>query len=353
MIRHIYWDDGSLYILDQRELPLKTRFLRCRDADAVAAAIRGMALRGAPLIGVAAAYGYALAARHLRTATPGNGSAGGWRKELSRAERALLESRPTAVNLRYAVERMKEKGRQLLASGVTAGVLAQSLKHEADTVFEEDLAANRRMAELGASLLPPRANVITYCNTGALATSGIGTALGVIRHAWRRGRIAHVYPCETRPYLQGSRLTLWELMQEKIPATLLTDNMAAHLMSTERIDAVLVGADRIAANADTANKIGTYGLAILARHHGIPFYVVAPSTTVDLRIPNGRAIPIEERSVREVTHLRGRALAPAGAKARHPAFDVTPHALISAIVTERGVIRPPGREGLRRALGSR
>ncbi|MEI8192055.1 MAG: S-methyl-5-thioribose-1-phosphate isomerase, partial [candidate division NC10 bacterium] len=240
------------------------------------------------------------------------------------------------------------KAQALMRSGVQD--LRLPLLAEAHAIFREDLDANRRMARAGAALLRPGSTVMTHCNAGALATSGIGTALGVVRWAHRQGKISRVYACETRPYLQGSRLTLWELMSEGIPATLITDNMAAHIMATERIDAVIVGADRIAANADTANKIGTYGLAILARHHGVPFYVVAPSTTVDLSMRDGSRIPIEERSPREVTEIFGKSIAPIGAKARHPAFDVTPHELVSAIVTEKGVVKPASGARLKAAL---
>jgi len=291
-----------------------------------------MLLRGAPLIGVAAAYGYAFAAREGL--------------DLDRAAKTLLASRPTAVNLAWAVRRMQERTRALRGTGDPRGPLLR----EAHAVFEEDLDANRRMADFGARLLKRGSTVMTHCNAGALATAGIGTALGVIRRAYRLGKVRRAFACETRPYLQGSRLTLWELMTEGIPSTLITDNMAAHIMATEKVDAVLVGADRIAANADAANKIGTYGLAILARHHGIPFYVVAPSTTVDLSLSDGSRIPIEERSVREVVEVHGKSIAPKGAVARHPGFDVTPHALITAIVTEKGVVKPASGANLKRVL---
>ncbi|MBI5245324.1 MAG: S-methyl-5-thioribose-1-phosphate isomerase [Elusimicrobia bacterium] len=330
-IRPVYWKNGALYALDQRLLPHRLIYRRLASAAAVAAAIRDMLLRGAPLIGVAAAYGCALAAK-------GGGPAPSLRRRLREAGRRLLDSRPTAVNLAHAVRRMERKAEELLGPGRKD--LFEALVQEAHAVFAEDLDSNRRMAEAGARLLKPGSSLMTHCNAGALATSGIGTALGVVRWAYRLGKIRQAYVCETRPYLQGSRLTLWELMKEGIPATLITDNMAAHIMATERVDAVLVGADRIAANADAANKIGTYGLAISARHHGVPFYVVAPSTTVDFSLPDGARIPIEERSVREVVEVFGRSIAPRGARARHPAFDVTPHRLITAIVTEKGVVKP-------------
>jgi len=340
-IRPIYWKDDSLFVLDQRELPHKQSYLRCRDASAVAKAIKDMALRGAPLIGGAAAYGYALGAKPLKKSTRP-----AWQGLLASAGRELRQARPTAVNLMHAIDRMAAKAeawllRQVKGQNVQDSVeLFRLLKAEADQIFQEDATANRRMADFGAKLLPANATVITHCNTGALATCGIGTAFGVIRRAHELGKIRHVYACETRPYLQGSRLTLWELMHNRIPATLITDNMAAHVMATEKIAAVLVGADRIAANGDAANKIGTYGLAILARHHNIPFYVVAPFTTVDPNTAAGKDIPIEERSSDEVVKVGGTLIAPKGARARHPAFDVTPSELITAIVTDRGVAKP-------------
>ncbi|MFA6093199.1 MAG: S-methyl-5-thioribose-1-phosphate isomerase [Elusimicrobiota bacterium] len=336
-IRPACWKDGALYALDQRLLPHRREYRRLATPSAVAAATRDMLLRGAPLIGVAAAYGCALAAR------------GGKRlAHIEKEGRLLLAARPTAVNLAYAVDRMMKKARALVQDGekdLYAGLLA-----EAHAVFAEDLEANRKMAEYGARLLKPGSTVMTHCNAGALATSGIGTALGVIGQAFLMGRVRRAYACETRPYLQGSRLTLWELMSAGIPSELITDNMAAHIMATQRVDAVIVGADRIAANADAANKIGTYGLAVLARYHGIPFYVVAPSTTMDLSIAHGRDIPIEERSAKEVVEIHGRSIAPKGARARHPAFDVTPHALITAIVTEKGVVKPATGKNLAKIL---
>ncbi len=289
-----------------------------------------MALRGAPLIGVSAAYGMALAARRGPAA-------------LVKAGRLLRHARPTAVNLMHAVDEM------LQVSG--AKNPAQAVRRAAEAFHRQDLAANQQLAIRGASLLKKGSRIMTHCNAGYLATSGIGTAVGVIRYAHQQGKVAHVYPCETRPYLQGSRLTLWELMQSGVPATLITDNMAAHVMKTGGIDAVIVGADRIAANGDVCNKIGTYGLAILARYHKIPFYVVAPTTTVDLATPDGSRIPIEERSSREVLEIFGHPIAPKGAQAHHFAFDVTPHKLVSAIVTERGIKR--ARQSLMTLMGKK
>lgn len=322
-VKPIIWKRDRLLVLDQLELPRRKVYLACRDSDSVAKAIRNMALRGAPLIGCAAAYGLALAARS------------GSLHAVEKAAATLLKSRPTAVNLAHAVAALMATARKTPAKNLSA-----ALEAAANRYFEEDLASGSRMGALGASLLKRGSRVITYCNTGALATSGVGTALGVIRQGFRTGRVSHVFPCETRPYLQGSRLTLWELMQEKIPATLITDNMAAHLMNTRTIDAVLVGSDRIAANADVCNKIGTYGLAILARHHRVPFYVVAPTSTVDFGASDGSRIPIENRSAREVVEIRGIPLAPKGARAFHFAFDVTPHQLVTAIVTEKGIVKP-------------
>jgi len=335
-IRHVLWRGDRLDVLDQRLLPRRVKYVSCRTARDVAKATTDMVLRGAPLIGCAAAYGLALAARRGRL------------KDVLAAEPVLRRARPTAVNLMHALDHMVGVAR----SGPEA-TLASRMAAAAVQYYEDDLSYNARMAELGAALLKEGSNVITHCNAGALATAGIGTAVGMIRAGWLSGKIAHVYPCETRPYLQGSRLTLWELMQAGIPATLITDNMAAHLMKTHKIDAVIVGSDRIAANADVCNKIGTYGLAILAKHHGIPFYVVAPSTTVDMNTASGDLIPIEERSIAEVVEVFGTPIAPKGAKARHFAFDVTPHELVTAIVTERGVVSPADGETLKKVISQR
>jgi len=332
-VSHIAWKGDRLRVLDQRLLPRRVVYVDCRTAAEVAKATKDMVLRGAPLIGCAAAFGMALAARS------------GDKRDLAQAAAVLKKARPTAVNLACAVDRMLG-----VARTCENGDLSKKIARAAYEFYEEDIKANQVMAKLGAALLKKNSSVITHCNAGALATAGLGTAVGVIRYAYHIGKVAHVYPCETRPYLQGSRLTLWELMQAKIPSTLITDNMAAHLMKTQRISAVIVGADRIAANADVCNKIGTYGLAILARHHRIPFIVVAPSTTVDLNTPDGSRIPIEERSASEVLEIMGNPIAPRGALARHFAFDVTPHALVSAIVTEKGVVKPVNGRTLKRIL---
>lgn len=317
VVQPIIWASDRLQLLDQRVLPHEIVMLDCRDAVEVARGIHDMAVRGAPAIGIAAAYGLVLDAQLGR--------------DYDAAEKVLAESRPTAVNLRWALERMRRVQPRNAAT----------LLAEAKAIHAEDLAQNLRMGELGAALLPPDAVVLTHCNTGALATGGHGTALGVIRSAHAAGKLKFAYNTETRPWLQGARLTAFELAQEGIPGKLLVEGAAAHLMNTERIDWVIVGADRIAANGDTANKIGTYALALMARAHGAKFMVVAPSGTFDLNCPNGRAIPIEERTARELTEFRALPVAPAGYGAYNPVFDVTPAGLIDAIVCERGVILQP------------
>jgi methylthioribose-1-phosphate isomerase len=326
-------------MIDQRRLPGEEIYLRCRTAGEVAVAIREMAIRGAPAIGVAAAMGLALAVRASSDRGPGLAA------EFDRACRELAATRPTAVNLFWAIERMRARFARETGRGQAA--VAGALLEEARAIAEEDLAACRRMGDLGAELIPAGARLLTHCNAGALATAGYGTALGVIRSAARQGKVKNVFADETRPYLQGARLTAWELARDGIPTTLIADNMAGHLMSRAEVDAVVVGADRIAANGDVANKIGTYTVAVLAREHGLPFYVVAPVSTIDLATPSGDHIPIEERPAEEVTHHAGRRLAPEGIAVRNPAFDVTPHRFVTAIVCERGVARPPYVESLR------
>lgn len=323
----IRWAGDHLLLLDQRALPLVTQDVRCTSAREVADAIREMVVRGAPAVGIAAAYGLVLDAI----------AGGGF--DLARA--VLAASRPTAVNLGWALARM----------GTVVPRTASALLAEAEAIHREDLAQNLRMGELGAALLPDGATVLTHCNTGALATGGHGTALGVIRTAHRAGKLASVYHTETRPWLQGSRLTAFELQHEGIPAQLIVDGAAAHLLRTRRVDWVIVGADRIAANGDTANKIGTYALALAARAHGVRFMVVAPSGTFDLACPSGDEIPIEERSVEEVVTVRGQRFAPGGVRGFNPVFDVTPAAWIDAIVCERGVIVAPTVERVRAMLG--
>ena len=309
-VQALRWTGDALEVLDQRLLPERIVYLRCRTAAEVAAAIRDMAVRGAPAIGCAAAFGIALEPKES-------------------SYDILAKSRPTAVNLFWALERMRR---------------AADKRAEAEAIFSEDLAVNLEIGAHGAKLIPQGARILTYCNTGALATAGHGTALGVIRSARDKG--VSVIACETRPYLQGARLTAWECMQEGIPCTLITDNMAGHLMSRKEIDLVIVGADRIAANGDTANKIGTYTLAVLARRHGLPFYVAAPLSTFDRNIADGSLIPIEERPAEEVTGYRGQRWAPEGVAVRNPAFDVTPAELITAIICEGGVVQAPTRARL-------
>jgi methylthioribose-1-phosphate isomerase len=307
-----------LSLLDQRLLPREETWVECNTASDVAEAIRTMIVRGAPAIGVAAAYGMALAKLQG--------------EDLQQAATVLKASRPTAVNLAWAVDRM------LRANGDVS---------EAERIHEEDLEANMRMGRLGAELLGQRATVLTHCNAGALATAGYGTALGVIRAAVEGGKRVAVFADETRPYLQGARLTAWELQRDGIDVTLITDNMAGHFFQLGTFDAVIVGADRIAANGDAANKIGTYTVAVLASVHGVPFYVAAPVSTIDPACPDGAHIPIEERSAQEVVDIHGARVAPEGIQVRHPAFDVTPARLITAIITERGVLRPPYEEAIR------
>jgi methylthioribose-1-phosphate isomerase len=342
-VRPLKWEQGALLLLDQRRLPQDEVYLRLVDEEGVAAAIRDMAVRGAPAIGVAAAFGIALGIRRSAAEGPA------LRSELQRISSLLGETRPTAVNLFWAIGRMADRFDREEARGGAA--VREALLQEALAIQEEDLQACRHLGDLGAELLPADARVLTHCNAGALATAGYGTALGVIRSAARLGRLQRVYADETRPYLQGARLTAWELTRDGIPTTLIADNAAGHLISRGEVDAIVVGADRIAANGDVANKIGTYTLAVLARERGIPFYVAAPVSTIDLRTPTGESIPIEERPAEEVTHHGGRLLAPAGVAVRNPAFDVTPHRFVTAIVCERGVARAPYVESLRALAG--
>jgi len=342
----LIWRNGSLALLDQTLLPRRVAYRACRTAEDVHDAIRRLQVRGAPAIGVAAAYGMALGLR--RSDARG---AGAVRREAARVSAFLQTSRPTAVNLRWAAERVRAAvGRSGACDAASAAAAAL---REARAIEREDRALCAAIGRAGAPLLGPGARVLTHCNAGALATAGSGTALAVIYEAARRGRRPRVWVDETRPLLQGARLTLWELLRAGIPATLVCDNMAAALMRAGRVDAVLVGADRIAANGDAANKIGTYGLAVLARAHGIPFYVAAPRTTFDLATPDGRRIPIEERAEAEVTAPGGVSWAPRGARAWNPAFDVTPAHLITAFVTDAGRVHPPYSKSIRNLLGVR
>lgn len=332
-VRSLDWEEGALLLLDQRQLPGRTAWIRCETPEAVASAIAGLVVRGAPAIGVAAAYGMALAAAR----DPSEAA-------LRDAAAALAAARPTAVNLAWAVERVLERTLEAAPDVRAAAALA-----EARTIHREDERACEAMARHGADLVPGDGpvEVLTHCNTGALATAGIGTALGVVRELARRGRLARLWAGEARPVLQGARLTAWEAVHDGLPVTLLADAAAATVIATRPLAAVLVGADRIAADGATANKIGTYPLAVLARRHGVPFLVVAPTSTVDLSVPGGAAIPIEERDGDEVRRIRGALVAPEAADVFNPAFDVTPPELITAIVTEAGVARPPFGETLR------
>jgi methylthioribose-1-phosphate isomerase len=339
----IEWKGDRVRILDQRRLPQEIRYLDCRDASAVAEAIRTMAIRGAPAIGVAAAMGIALAAKKTQTHQPES-----FLKSLEKVCHEMRQTRPTAVNLFWAVDRMKRMVDQVYTYGVNE--TRERLVKEGLDILKEDIEINRKIGGYGKGLIKNGDGVLTHCNAGALATGGYGTALGVIYAAWAEGKRFRVFADETRPQLQGARLTAWELVQEKIPVTVITDNMAGWLMTKGEINLVLVGADRIARNGDTANKIGTYSLAVLSKWHDIPFYVVAPTSTLDLTIPSGSGIPIEDRNIKEVTHFQGIPITPKGVKAFNPAFDVTPHSLIHAIVTEKGIIRKPFERNLRRIM---
>lgn len=335
MVRPFRWDSERriLHLLDQRRLPSEETWIECTEADQVGDAIREMVVRGAPAIGIAAAYAVVL------------GFVGGGRDSpVSRFEDlagALLKTRPTAVNVRSALDRMRARLESVAAASTAERV--RGLEAEADRIAAEDLQANRRLGALGASLLPGEgpARVLTHCNAGSLATSGYGTALGIVRAAVESGRPVQVFAPETRPYLQGARLTAWELMADGIPVTLVTDGMVGSLLAVDEMDAVVVGADRIAANGDIANKIGTYQAAVLAKEHGVPFLVAAPFSSVDLKTPTGAEIPIEERHPGEVLEIAGRRIAPEGVPVWNPAFDVTPARYVTAIVTERGIARPP------------
>ena len=339
-IRPIRWTGSALELLDQRKLPFVVEYLSCTTSDEVAAAIHDLAVRGAPAIGIAAAWGVVLAAREVMAATPAEAA-----DKLEPALQRLNAARPTAVNLAWALARMR-------AALKTAGSDWRGvLELEALAIAEEDLAANRHMGELGAALIGEGSGVLTHCNTGSLATAGFGTALGVIRAGVAQGRIGKVYAGETRPWQQGARLTAWELLQDGIPATLIADSVASHLMKTGAVQWVIVGADRICANGDTANKIGTYQLAIAARHHGAKFMVVAPSSTVDMATPNGDAIHIEERDPGELLGIAGTRTVAEGVPAWNPVFDVTPASLIDAIVTEKGVIEQPDEARMRAIFG--
>jgi len=341
-MRTIEWRDGKVTMIDQQKLPQESVILEYTDFRGVADAIKTMKIRGAPAIGAAAAFGLALAAVHSSAASRAELLA-----DFDRAADVIGKTRPTAVNLSWAIRRMSAVARN--PKWTTTEDLINALVQESQRIADEDVEVNKRMGALGAVLIQDGDNILTHCNAGALATVDYGTTLGVVRAAHEQGKNIHVWVDETRPFLQGARLTAWELLQAGIPATLIADNMAGYFMSQGKVDLVLVGADRIAANGDVANKIGTYTLAVLARENGIPFYSVAPTSTVDLNVASGADIPIEQRDPHEVTHIRGVPIAPEGVQAANPAFDVTPHRYVTGIVTEAGIVHPPFALGLRRA----
>ena len=346
MIEPVTFGDDGVALLDQRQLPHQETWIELDSPEAVATAIRDMVVRGAPAIGVAAGFGMALAARAARGLDEQ-----AFRDRLDAAAETLAAARPTAVNLAWAVERVRDTVRRTLEDGATVAEAAERAEREAVAIKEEDIAANRAMGRHGSMLVPDGARVLTHCNAGALATGGYGTALGVVRAAVEEGKKVTVLADETRPYLQGARLTAWELQKDGIPVTVIADSMAGSLLARGEVDLVVVGADRIARNGDVANKIGTYPLAVMARRHGVPFYVAAPLSTFDPACASGDLIPIEERPSEEVTHLGGMRLVPEGVTARHPAFDVTPAAFVTAIVTEAGIVRAPFPSGIARLLG--
>jgi methylthioribose-1-phosphate isomerase len=338
MVETIEWTPAGVVMIDQTRLPLHVEYITCRTYDDVAAAIRNMVIRGAPAIGVAAAMGVALGVAHA--------DSGDLDAQVEQICNALARTRPTAVNLFWALDRMRKLYQSL--RGRPLAEIRERLAAEAQQIRLEDIAINHAIGRHGAELVPDHKTVLTHCNAGALATAGYGTALGVIRAAVEAGKKVDVFADETRPFLQGARLTVWELQQDHIPATLITDNMAGHFLKSGRIGCVVVGADRIAANGDVANKIGTYSVAVLATENGVPFFVAAPISTLDLTLASGDEIPIEQRPDAEVTHVFGHAVAPAGTPVENPAFDVTPNRYVTAIITERGVARAPYTESLRK-----
>jgi len=341
MIQTLEWTDSGVRFIDQTKLPTEETYVTCRTHEQVADVIRNMVVRGAPAIGVAAAMGIALG---VKNSEAGNGTE--LKKDLDQICDVMSKTRPTAVNLFWAIRRMREKFEYLRMRPVVQ--IKQALIEEAQRMHAEDIAANQAMGRHGAALMPASGGVLTHCNAGALATCGYGTALGVIRTAVEQGKKIHVFADETRPFLQGSRLTAWELMKDGIPTTVISDNMAGAMMRQGKIGAIVVGADRIAANGDVANKIGTYSVAVLAKENEIPFYVAAPFSTIDLETSDGSKIPIEQRNPKEVTHIAGRQMVPDGVEVENPAFDVTPAKYVTAIVTERGVARAPYQDSLRR-----
>jgi methylthioribose-1-phosphate isomerase len=341
MIQTLEWTDKGVRFLDQTKLPTEETYVTATTYQQVADVIRNMVVRGAPAIGVAAAMGIALGVQNSKAETVGD-----LKKDFDEICKTIGETRPTAVNLFWAIRRMQGKFETLRVRPMPQ--IKQALVEEAQRMHAEDIAANQAMGRHGATLMPASGGVLTHCNAGALATAGYGTALGVIRAAVEQGKKIHVYADETRPFLQGSRLTAWELMKDGIPTTVISDNMAGAMMKQGKIGAIVVGADRIAANGDVANKIGTYTVAVLAKEHGIPFYVAAPISTVDLATADGSGIPIEQRNAREVTHIAGRQMVPDGVAVENPAFDVTPAKYVAAIITERGIAKAPYEDSLRK-----
>jgi methylthioribose-1-phosphate isomerase len=334
MIQTLEWTSRGVRFIDQTKLPTEETYVTCTTYEQVADVIRNMVVRGAPAIGVAAAMGIALGVSNSKAETTAD-----LKRDLDHISDVIGKTRPTAVNLFWAIRRMQEKFERVRIRPIAQ--IKQDLIAEAQRMHAEDIAANQAMGRHGATLLPSEGGVLTHCNAGALATAGYGTALGVIRAAVEQGKKIHVFADETRPFLQGSRLTAWELMKDGIPTTVISDNMAGAMMRQGKIGSIVVGADRIAANGDVANKIGTYSVAVLAKEHGIPFYVAAPISTVDLACPTGNEIPIEERDAREVTHIAGKQMVPDGVSVQNPAFDVTPAKYVAAIITERGIARAP------------
>jgi len=336
MLPTIEWQPDAVVMIDQRKLPGQEVYVRCKTAQEVARAIKTMVIRGAPAIGVAAAMGIALGLRRSKSS--------GTRQfavEFTKLCDLMAATRPTAVNLFWAIDRMKKSFAAGVQAGQSVDELKDRLEREAQMIHDEDVESCRAMGRFGADLVPAQARILTHCNAGALATAGYGTALGVIRAAAEMGKVVQVFADETRPFLQGARLTAWELVRDNVPTTVITESMAGPLMRKGDVDFVVVGADRIAANGDVANKIGTYTVAMMANAHNVPFYVAAPLSTIDLATPDGDHIPIEQRHAREITHLGSTRLAPEGASVWNPAFDVTPHRLIAGIITERGIARPP------------
>lgn len=340
MIQTLEWTDKGVRFIDQTKLPTEEVYVTCTTHEQVADVIRNMVVRGAPAIGVAAAMGIALGVKNSQAET-----AGDLKRDFDAICEVIGKTRPTAVNLFWAIRRMQEEFERIRSHPIPQ--IKQRLVEEARRMHAEDIAANQAMGRHGATLIPSSGGVLTHCNAGALATAGYGTALGVIRAAVDQGKKIHVYADETRPFLQGSRLTAWELMKDGIPTTVISDNMAGAMMKQGKIGAIVVGADRIAANGDVANKIGTYTVAVLAKEHNIPFYVAAPISTVDLACPDGSKIPIEQRNEKEVTHIAGRQMVPDGVGVENPAFDVTPAKYVAAIITERGIAKAPYADSLR------